>query len=51
MVDSKLSHLASCVDNVAIIFYAFEFDGLVESGLYCRIIRFDKVIFDVLDDK
>ena len=51
MMDNKLSHLAGGVDNVTIIFYAFVFDGLVESGLYCRIIRFNKVIFDVLDDQ
>jgi hypothetical protein len=46
-----MSHLPGCIDNVTVVLDTIVVDTLLKSGLYCRIVGFDKVILDELYDK
>jgi len=43
--------LACCIEDFALVFSAFVVDSLDEGTLYSRVIRFDKMIFDKLNDQ
>lgn len=45
------SHLPCRVNDIAIVFDAIMLDALLESGFYCRVVGFNKVILDELDDQ
>ena len=45
------TYLSCSIYDFALVFNAVELDGLVEGGLDSRVIRFDEVVLDELNDE
>lgn len=44
-------YLACSVNDIAIVFNAIMLDALLESRFYCRIVGFNEVVLDELNDQ